>query len=181
MSAEGCDQCHCKGTLDCLCRIGNQERFLSMRRKQVYLKSGFKTEQWFRMLNPNWFHNTSHLYIFKRLSRQLKNLEHPFGHDSVYLIEIFLITSETLFWNRNKWPKEFPTLIIIKLFSQHDSKPEITENLSCDIHKIDYVCLCLEATKAIAVTRYFHSPEATIGWNCILLLRKLVMSTRLLP
>lgn len=183
MSAEGPGQCHCKGTLDYLRRIGNQEKFLRMGRKQMdlYLNSGFKTEQWFLMLNPNPFHNTSHLYICKRLSRHLKNFEHPFWHDSVYLIEIFLITSETLFRKRNKWSKEVPTLIIIKLPSQHDLKPEIRDNLSCDIQKTNYAFLCLEATKAIVVTRYFHSPEATIGWNRLLLLRKLVIFIRLLP
>lgn len=44
MSAEGSGQCCCKGTLDCLCRAGNKERFLMMGRKQTYLNNGLKTE-----------------------------------------------------------------------------------------------------------------------------------------
>lgn len=160
MSGEGPGQYHCKGTLDYLCRVGNQEMFLRMGRKQMCPNSSFKTEQWFVTLIPNLFHNTSHLYICKRLSRHFKNFEHPFWHHSVYLIEIFLITSKTLFRKRNKWPKEVPKLIIIKLFSQHDSKPEIRENLSCDIHKTNCACLCLEATKVMVVTSIFTVQKA---------------------
>jgi len=43
MTDKGCGKCHCKGTLDYLLRVGNQEKFLRMRRKQMYLNSGFKT------------------------------------------------------------------------------------------------------------------------------------------
>lgn len=60
------------------------------------------------MLNPNPFHNTRHLRIFKMMSRHFKIFEYIFWHDSVYFVEIFLNTPEALLRKRTNDPEKFP-------------------------------------------------------------------------
>lgn len=104
MSAEG--QYHYKGILDFLCWGGNQ-KFPRME-KSKYIWIPVSKQKWFLMLNPNPFQNTRHLLTCKRLSGHFKNFKHLFWRDSVYSVEIFLITSEALFRKRKNDPGRLP-------------------------------------------------------------------------